>query len=455
MLEALPKEILDSIIERLTFRDILNLASTGNTSLLQSLQSSIPEISKSLLPIKTFTSFYWYNRAVLSALNLQTTHLSLPAQNFHADLIEWWIRKGCLDVDRLLPVAVKYRKVLVVERLVGIGADVNGKMVLANACRGVESGRMIDVLVGLGCDLRHPNSKSALFYAVDDVELMKRLLENGVGLDAVRKHAGCEMESPLAFACRVGDVEVVKMLIEKGAVVGWRMDMALRNAVRRNRVDLVELLLEARGDLNLGSMVRDEKVFLILMAAGLKDAKVLSALMTSKGGTLPKRMDKKVVYAACQRQNLEVVDWMMEHRGFKPVGMVGDMIMRVCVWKMDWVRMEKYGLAGGRIYHDYCARSSILERLRAAAGLGVRLSQEFVVQSRWDCLCKWCGRSLIAIQREAHSMHVASDLLLASWACRENPWHLPKTCERVSTVIAFHLYPCFVEKWTGSSEEFP
>ena len=93
---------------------------------------------------------------------------------------------------------------------------------------------------------------TALMYAVrdGDVEMVELLLEKGAKINA-QNFVG---DTGLMNAVRDGDVEMVELLLEKGAKINAQNfigDTALMYAVWDDNVGMVELLLEKGADVNI------------------------------------------------------------------------------------------------------------------------------------------------------------------------------------------------------------
>ena len=112
------------------------------------------------------------------------------------------------------------------------------------------------------------------------LELVRLLVEKGAGVDI----EGCNMFTPLYMACQKGHLEIVQVLLEMGADInksngGWT---SLIIACVRGHLDVVRLLLEKGADMNKAStggitplaFARDQghaKIVSLLEQAGARD----------------------------------------------------------------------------------------------------------------------------------------------------------------------------------------
>ncbi len=84
----------------------------------------------------------------------------------------------------------------------------------------------------------------------NDTETVKNLINEGVELNYIYDLP------PLARAASLGNVEMVKLLIESGADINLQMederDTALMMAALYNHLEVVKILVEAGADVNIG-----------------------------------------------------------------------------------------------------------------------------------------------------------------------------------------------------------
>ncbi|KAJ7698149.1 ankyrin repeat-containing domain protein [Mycena rosella] len=82
-----------------------------------------------------------------------------------------------------------------------------------------------------------------------DLDMMRLLLDHGAPIDAMWGADGCS-ENVLQAACSMGHMEMIHLLLDRGASleVAGHFGTALGFAVHRDRLDVVQLLLERGAD---------------------------------------------------------------------------------------------------------------------------------------------------------------------------------------------------------------
>jgi ankyrin repeat protein len=159
-----------------------------------------------------------------------------------------------------LHVAAKRAPAAVVEALLGAGAtldaaDDRGRTPLMWAAVRSDQADVIAALLRAGAN---PNTRSVAMgtalhqaAAAGAVRSVQLLLEAGADVNAAPPKAG---SSPLMFACSMERLEVVKVLLDRGAAVNLadsNGDTAIAVAAALNRPDIVRLLLAAGADKNI------------------------------------------------------------------------------------------------------------------------------------------------------------------------------------------------------------
>lgn len=145
--------------------------------------------------------------------------------------------------------AIRSDDVGAVQQMLKGGANVNGKdkhgaTPLMNAAA-AGSVKMMRALIDAGADVnaRTNGEASALMWATGDIEKVRLLIESGADVNARSKYG----RTPLAIAAaQAGNVEVVRLLLKKGA----RPGAEITDAAAANDSAIVALLLESGEDAN-------------------------------------------------------------------------------------------------------------------------------------------------------------------------------------------------------------
>lgn len=160
----------------------------------------------------------------------------------------------------LLSVAVEHGLVSLTKQLIKSGAAVNAKTrgedsPLLAAC-GAGHGEIVDLLLAAGADVNKKSTisdegdpgETPLMNAAEDGnrELIAKLLKHGADIKAKTRRG----RTALSFALFKGkiDREVVRLLLKAGCPVDGR---DLHHPVYQRELDIVELLLAAKPDVNL------------------------------------------------------------------------------------------------------------------------------------------------------------------------------------------------------------
>lgn len=104
---------------------------------------------------------------------------------------------------------------------------------------------------------------------VSSYELVKAVASNNIKSVKTHLQKGVELNpiydiTPLAQASRMGNLEMMKLLIEAGADVNHQMDddreTALMEAVAAGHLDAVKMLIEAGADVNLKDIYQSKAI---------------------------------------------------------------------------------------------------------------------------------------------------------------------------------------------------
>jgi ankyrin repeat protein len=209
-------------------------------------------------------------------------HLEVLAGN--DEVVELLLAKGAekfekeREGDKALIAAAGKGRERIVELLVDHGADVNVNAIGAEelekqtesframvAEAGNDQERILALGKKLGAELRPVGNTTPLMVAAaGGVHIVTFLLEHGAVVDAIARWDSLgdgviRGDTALFFAVRKGQIEVAKLLVEKGADVNKRnsrSETALMKAVEANKLEVVRFLLEKNADPNVG---RDRK----------------------------------------------------------------------------------------------------------------------------------------------------------------------------------------------------
>jgi len=125
--------------------------------------------------------------------------------------------------------AVKEDKIDIAELLLDKGAIPT----INNPIKFAKNLDMIKLLVKNNCPLTNEVFNSIL----NDIEAVKFVLDNG-------SDPNFEQGFPLRAAARVGNLDVVKLLVERGARIAERRYMVIKQCVEYGQIDILEFLLE-------------------------------------------------------------------------------------------------------------------------------------------------------------------------------------------------------------------
>lgn len=101
--------------------------------------------------------------------------------------------------------------------------------------------------------LKQNKAKTDFFteIAIGDIKTISKYLEEGININSVSEHG----HQALMLAAHQGHVEIIKLLIDKGANINGKHKIsgntALIGAVFQGNKDIVKLLIEAKVDINL------------------------------------------------------------------------------------------------------------------------------------------------------------------------------------------------------------
>ena len=175
-----------------------------------------------------------------------------------------------------------------IRRMISNGADVNeederGNTPLRNAI--VRSGNMeiVTLLVEAGADI-NAGSQPSLCIAVDEdnIAIAEYLIAHGANIDAPAEWA------PLVRAPYSSGIEMIKLLIARGADVDAGPWTALHSAVDEGRRDIIELLIQNGADIN----IKNEESMTPLDLAFFLNRKDIAELLLAKSTHFGSKNDR-------------------------------------------------------------------------------------------------------------------------------------------------------------------
>ena len=118
----------------------------------------------------------------------------------------------------------------------------------------LDDAEMVDMLIGAGADVKAVNRYGVAPLSIAAINGSARILQQLLTAGAAPDTAMPEGETALMTIARVGNVEALKLLVDRGANVnsrdGFRGQTALMWAAARNNADAVRLLVKAGADVN-------------------------------------------------------------------------------------------------------------------------------------------------------------------------------------------------------------
>ena len=191
---------------------------------------------------------------------------------------------------------------------------------------------LVQCLIKIGADVNAWNTYdepeyTALTVAIehDHFEIVKYLIEQGADVNKETSYYPSEAyendlddlddwelqytDSPLIYACTIGNLETVKYLIEKGAsLVQSDKQTALSVATENNHNDVVEYLLSFRTQYDIDQY---EETFKIASSKG--NTKIIQLLVQQKLVTIDKKIGEETLLIAIREGNFNVVIQLIEY----------------------------------------------------------------------------------------------------------------------------------------------
>jgi len=177
-----------------------------------------------------------------------------------------------------------------------------------------DSVRMVELLIDAGADVDKPwphIHASALHFAIEHghVNVAKALLDAGAGVDNTA--GDFSGRTPIFRACGRGNIEVVKLLIERGANVrvqskpgGWT---PLHSAAESGHRDVAALLLKSGADVNAIDKIRGTPLSLAVWRGDTELTKLLLA-----SGASPAMAKRECLYGAAYAGYTDIVGLLTE-----------------------------------------------------------------------------------------------------------------------------------------------
>jgi len=136
--------------------------------------------------------------------------------------------------------------------------------------------------------------------------------------------------TPLEVACKLGNPEIVKMLLENGAKVNYThwdksrsQGSPLMNAVSSQsdkRLQVTKLLVEYGADVNYEDVAHNDALSCLVYASFERDDTIeIIEYLEQNGMDLYKRYstsENTLLHKACENDSFVVIQYLVKHRGF-------------------------------------------------------------------------------------------------------------------------------------------
>lgn len=175
--------------------------------------------------------------------------------------------------------------------------------------REVKSGNpdRVQALLNNGAKLseRDDNGDTALHMAIENVEMMKILLNAGAMPDASNYYG----TTPLMWAANFGKTEAIKILLSAGANVNWKNHSGitpLMDAIRRGHIEAAKLLLEGKAEVNDTTFTG---ITALMLAVAIGNSEEIKLLLAAGADVNAKSMtDSTALSIAIAEKNDEIVE---------------------------------------------------------------------------------------------------------------------------------------------------
>lgn len=207
----------------------------------------------------------------------------------HAEMVEALVQNGAdaniakNGVPLLLFAIGSYGNPQIVKALIGAKADVNarserGSTCLTTAISSTQETEIVKMLIRAGADVNAPDMPlihAASTSSNNGLEIVRELIKAGAGVNLQNS----EGETALHHAVLLGNLDTIKALIDAGAGLNIHAnngDTPLGNAVSsRKSLELVEILLNAKADVNAKNRDDCTTIFLAAKSASLEVIRTL------------------------------------------------------------------------------------------------------------------------------------------------------------------------------------
>ncbi|KAJ3106954.1 hypothetical protein HDU97_005235 [Phlyctochytrium planicorne] len=346
----LPHEILPHIAEFLPFESLAEF-SRASLIICRAIQAS---------PAVAARSLFFANESVHDAIEFMIPkfrgrNASAYTRELEGNLISLLLKMGAIsdeEMSDLVENAVNKKHTNAIHALVPTKGrlDLNASCILTSAAIAGDI-EIIKLLFSLGVDPGHPNSPQALFYCLEDPEVLTFLIASGVSVkDAVMFDQRERMESALCRACEYGHVVAVHILLDAGADINYCGGRPLYYAIFWKKNDVVKALIERGVDVNLkyGGVSAVEEVLETCCKMNNSDA----FFMLANTGADHKKSADRILGKAADSRMLAVIQWMIDH-GTDITGDLGERVLAAAIAKLDINKFHQFYDAGARMTEEY------------------------------------------------------------------------------------------------------
>ncbi|KAJ3095195.1 hypothetical protein HDU97_007166 [Phlyctochytrium planicorne] len=350
-----PDEILRQIASYLPYKS-LRLFSRSNIRFCQVIRGSIPLIAKALIRFKKTTS-----RAILYIIpedNMRVTYDE--TKEFEGKIISALLDRLEPNIEKqpFLIAAITSRHEPAIRLLVEAGANLYHPE--SALIKSTEYGCMevSQLLFDLGLDPKHETSAEALFFCLDEPDVLTFLLESGVEVkDAVRLEYEERLESPLVWASKHNNsLDAVNILLDAGADIDFGNGLPLYTAISEQADEIVKCLIERGADLNLVHEHYCGETAPLETACDSFNSTAFFLLVDAGADHL--KHAANIICLAAQNNMLTVIRWMIDHGASASDKSYSEKILWSAIYEADFGALQYFLDAGARFVRG----SHVLEK---------------------------------------------------------------------------------------------